>query len=94
MIKVVAKNKVREQEMNTYNELVKNLIHETRKEEGCIKYELFQDVHNFNILTFVEEWEDLEALEKHKKSSHFTKYVPMLDELCEESGVNVYSKII
>lgn len=95
MVKVVAKSKVKTNELEKYKELVKFLIDETRKEEGCISYDLFQDINDPSILTFIEEWEDEEALKTHMESKHFVKYVPMLGEFREGDGeVNIYKQIL
>jgi len=61
MVKVVAKSKVKTNELEKYKELVKFLIDETRKEEGCVSYDLFQDINDPSTLTFIEEWKDEEA---------------------------------
>jgi quinol monooxygenase YgiN len=46
------------------------LIEPTRKESGCIKYELYQDITNPGLFTFVEEWESQEHLDVHMKTPH------------------------
>jgi quinol monooxygenase YgiN len=95
MVKVVAKSKVKTNELEKYKDLVKFLIDETRKEEGCVSYDLFQDINNPSILTFIEEWKDEEALKRHMESKHFVKYVPMLGEFREGDGeVNIYKQIL
>ncbi len=42
----------------------------TRKEDGCIRYDLFVDLDDPTKFTFIEEWESREALDKHGKSDH------------------------
>lgn len=95
MIKVVAKNFAKEDKIKEVTELCKELVEETRKEEGCIKYEVFQDVNEPNVLTMIEEWDSVEALNKHMKSEHFTRIIPEFGELMDKDGdINVYTKII
>lgn len=95
MIKVVAKSFVYEDKFNEYMKLCKELISESRKEQGCINYELYQDDKDCTILTVIEEWESKESLENHFKSSHFIRLVPLLKKLrSKESEVNVYTKLI
>lgn len=53
----------------------------TKKEEGCINYELYQDEQNSTILTMIEEWDNKQSLDMHFKSEHFTKIVPILGKL-------------
>jgi quinol monooxygenase YgiN len=45
-------------------------IAETRKEKGCISYELFASMHDPEKLVFVEQWESREALTAHSKQPH------------------------
>lgn len=45
-------------------------IAETRKEDGCISYELFQSLDDPDKLVFVEKWETREALTAHSKQPH------------------------
>jgi quinol monooxygenase YgiN len=94
MIRVVAKSEIKEDQIETYKGLAKELIHETRKEQGCISYELFQDIEHQNICTFIEAWEDEEALGRHMKSAHFERIVPRMAQLKEkQSEVNVYQLV-
>ena len=95
MIKVVAKNFVEEDKIKEYVKLCKELVQATRKEEGCIKYEMYQDEKDSTILTMIEEWECREDLDKHMNSEHFTRIVPMLGKFrTKESDLNIYNKII
>jgi len=46
------------------------LIEPTRKEEGCISYDLYQDITNPGKFTFIENWESKEHLDIHLKTPH------------------------
>ena len=46
------------------------LIEPTRKEKGCISYDLYQDITNPGKFTFIENWESKEHLDVHLKSPH------------------------
>lgn len=95
MIKVVAKNFAQDDKIKEIIELYKELVEMTRKEEGCIKYELYKDEDDFTIMTMIEEWENREFLDQHLRSEHFTRIVPMLRKLMsKETDMNVYSKLI
>lgn len=60
-----------------------------------ISYELFQDINNNNIFSFIEEWENKDVLDKHMNSEHFQKIVPKLRQFQEtDSEVNVYEIIL
>ncbi len=95
MIKVVAKGYAQEDKVKEIIEICKELVELTRKEEGCIRYELYQDINDSTILTFVEEWESKEALDKHMKTEHFTRIVPIKNKLMAKlTEINIYNKAI
>ncbi len=94
MIKVVAKHFVKEEKISEFLENAKKLIEATVKEQGCIKYELFEDEKDSKVLTIIEEWEDMDALQRHSKSSHFTEIVPKMGEFMEKQPeMNLYKKL-
>ena len=59
-------------------ELVKSevlkLVEPTRKEKGCINYDLHQDNNNENLFIFHENWESEELLKAHTQSAHFIAF--------------------
>lgn len=93
MITIVAKHFVKEDKISDFLENAKKLVEITRKEQGCIKYQLYQDITDAKILTMIEEWEDKDALDRHSVSEHFTKIVPILVGLVEkQTEMNIYKK--
>jgi len=95
MIKVVAKNFVQEGKLEEVLALYKELVEDTREEEGCIKYELYQDEKDSNIIAMIEEWESREALNRHLNSEHFTRIVPQVKRfMVKETELNIYSKLL
>ncbi|GAB6153552.1 putative quinol monooxygenase [Desulfosporosinus burensis] len=84
MIKVIAKLTIKKGMVEEFKSSIPELVAETRKEDGCITYQLFQDVKNKRVLTFVEEWESMEALQSHMSSKHFQDAMPKLAELQEK----------
>ena len=94
MIKVIAKSIVKESEIQNYLECVKIMVAETRKEEGCIVYELYQDINNEKIFTIIEEWESLDALDLHKKSKHMSEIIPKINLYRESVEVIISKKVI
>ena len=49
---------------------LESFVAPTRAEEGCLRYDLFQDVSDPLQFTFIEEWSSSAALEAHSKSAH------------------------
>ncbi len=91
MIVIVSKNTVKEGKVEEFKNLTKELIELSQKEEGCIEYDLYQDIKNPNVLTFIEKWESKEAIEKHKNSEHFTSTVPKIKSFNEEGELTLYT---
>ncbi|MCD8138764.1 MAG: antibiotic biosynthesis monooxygenase [Planctomycetaceae bacterium] len=46
----------------------------TRKEEGCICYELYASTEHPDKLMYYEQWTSREALDNHLKSAHMIKF--------------------
>ena len=56
------------------SELLK-LIEPTRKEAGCIRYDLHQDNENPEVFFFYESWESRELLQAHLENEHLAAYM-------------------
>ncbi len=56
------------------------MLEPTRKEEGCVSYDFFDDDEDENIFVFVENWENEDALERHDESEHLQKFKQSLDD--------------
>ena len=94
MIKIVAKSVIKDGQKGTYLQLTKELIEKSRQEAGCISYNLFEDINDASVLTFIEEWQDKKAIELHNNSEHFTRIVPLLANLRIGTGeVNLYKEL-
>lgn len=94
MIKVIAKNFAKETKIEKVLELAKELIETTVKEDGCIKYEMYQDEKNPCVLIMIEEWETIETLNNHMSSEHFKKIVPQMNEcMNQKAEVNICKKV-
>jgi len=89
MIKVVAKLTIKKEGIDIFIENAKKLVEETRKEEGCISYQLLQDINNEQVFIFNEEWASAEALDKHMKSEHFALMQEIQKQIQEEGEINI-----
>lgn len=91
MIIILAKCVVNYDKIEEFKDNANKLVIESRKEKGCISYELCQDLKDKNIFVFLEKWQSKEAIDLHNNSNHFKDIVPKLTELQEvESEVNLY----
>ncbi len=95
IMKLIAKKLIKEGKVEEAIKLYEELVNLSRKEEGCISYDLYQDESDSRILAVIEEWENQDVLDKHSNSEHFTRLVPMIGQLTEEKfGIDKYNKII
>lgn len=82
---------------NSHKEAVINAFHKvvdgTRKETGCISYDLFEDLENSLKFTILEVWKSQEAIDEHNNSSHFKAFVEAIDGKVESLTVNVLKKV-
>jgi quinol monooxygenase YgiN len=51
--------------------VLSSLVEPTRKESGCLSYELLQSNEDPTDLTLIEEWQNNTALESHFTTKHF-----------------------
>lgn len=94
MIKVVARTIVREECIEAYHTLAKELVAQTQKESGNISYTLNQSVENKKLHAMIEVWESGEALDAHMASEHFKRIVPQMAEYAEEKyPLELYSEV-
>lgn len=80
MIKVVAKNEFREEDMEKVMPIIEELIACTKQEKGYVSYEFCKSVDNPNLYSFIETWETIEDLVAHSKSEHYTRLGPQMKE--------------
>ncbi len=67
------------------------------KEEGCIEYYPTVDIDsglptqqmNDRIVTIVEKWDNLEALELHLNAPHMVKYKVQVEEMVENVSLKI-----
>ncbi|MDR1350594.1 MAG: antibiotic biosynthesis monooxygenase [Zoogloeaceae bacterium] len=94
MIKVVAKNILQDGTKDQALALLEEMVTATRKEDGCITYELYESDGNPNIITFIEEWESLAKLTAHINSEHFKRIIPAVGKfVAEDSPVEIYRRL-
>jgi len=67
-------------------ELSRPCVEATRKEQGCIRYELFVSSEDDVTLQFVEEWDNLDALRAHVKTPHLAAFKEQRASIVEKEG--------
>jgi quinol monooxygenase YgiN len=79
MIHVIASLSINDGKLDEFLELFKSLAPIVRQEKGCHQYLLTVDVEGTgvppqnvdkNIVTFIEKWESVDALQAHMQTPH------------------------
>jgi len=95
MIRVIVRFPIAPGKLQAFLDATKELIEETRKEDGCIDYSLAQSPGDENSLVLIEHWRDQASLDAHCKTPHFTAAVPRLGDFCSCPPVpEIYSQIV
>ena len=74
MILVVGTVRVPEEAFGTARDAMHTMLAETRKEDGCIRYQFAQDVLDPQLLVISEAWRDRDALMAHGKAPHMAEW--------------------
>jgi quinol monooxygenase YgiN len=74
VIYVIATLRARPEKLSQLLDAAKAVIAGTRKEDGCIFYDLHQSVTDPDQLVFVERWSSREALAKHFEAPHMVPW--------------------
>ena len=83
-LRVVARIKAKPERVAEVRELLLGLVEPTRKEPGCVTYELLQNRDDPTDFTFTEEWESDAAFKSHRESDHIKALGPKLTPVVVE----------
>lgn len=78
---------IKENSMMDAIELLKKLVIETRREKGCIQYDLYEDNRNKGVFFIHENWETNEDLHNHQVSEHMMKFREGIASLVENPTI-------
>jgi len=64
-------------------ELLTAMVEPSKKEDGCLLYNIFQYENNPRKFMAVETWADEKSLDGHKASAHYAVYKSSYEPYCE-----------
>lgn len=70
-------------------EMTKELVEQSRKEEGTINYRAMTDMVNPNTIRFFEQYEDVESAEAHSQTDHYREWIERLPDMVDGQLENV-----
>ncbi len=65
-------------------DLLTAMVEPSKKEDGCIFYEIFQYENEPKRFMAVETWRDEKALDGHKTSTHYKIYKSSYEPFCDD----------
>ena len=63
--------------------LLEDMVEPSKKEPGCLNYNIYQYKNNKAKFMAVETWADEKALDGHKASKHYKIYKSSYEPYCE-----------
>lgn len=84
MIIVTASMSIKTGQKELFIKESKDLVRATRKEKGCISYDLFSHTDDDDVLLMLELWDNMESLNSHVKTDHFQKFKKSTEHLLEK----------
>ncbi len=87
---LVASVKAKAGQEDAIKEVLLALVEPTRKESGCLCYNLHQAKDDKSQFMFYEQWASKEALDAHGKTPHLTSLGEKLKDRVEKGGVTFY----
>ncbi|MEC5156690.1 putative quinol monooxygenase [Chryseobacterium sp. MP_3.2] len=86
-LSIVALFRFKENHLMEAVELFRKLVVETRKEEGCLQYDLVEDYENKGVFFITELWKSVEHHHQHNGTDHLMNFrlqaTPMLEKSAE-----------
>ena len=69
-VRVIARVTSQPEKVEELKSILLNLIEPTRREKGCVSYQLLQDKTDAAEFVFIEEWASASAETAHMSTSH------------------------
>lgn len=94
IVTVVATFEARPGKESDLRAALSGLVAPTRREAGCLNYDLHQSPDEPGEFLFHENWSSKALLDAHLQSDHLQALLPRVDELCVAPPViNLWERI-
>jgi len=90
---LIAKITAKEGHSNFVKKELLKLIEPSRKEDGCLFYDLHTDNENHNVFVFYETWQSKAHWEKHNEATPLAEFLKATDGLLEDIELTQLTKI-
>ncbi|MDD9157600.1 putative quinol monooxygenase [Aliivibrio sp. S4TY2] len=93
ILTIVARIEAQEGKADFVKAEMLKLLEPTRKEVGCIQYDLHQDNDNPHVFVFHEQWKSEVFLQDHLNTAHIAEYVKAVDGSITSFVLNRMTKL-
>lgn len=93
MILIIAKATVKKDKLDEFKNIALELIKNSRLEDGCIEYVLYENNEDAYSLTFVEKWRDQEAVDQHGSTDFFKENIEKITSYSESLEISLNSEV-
>lgn len=92
-LKIVAVLIIKDAYKEELADVLKTVINASRKEAGCISYDLYQDIKNPLKFTFIETWKNQQAIDEHNATDHFKTFVSAIEGKIESLTIDFMKQL-
>ena len=78
---------VKEDGIQQFISLAKEMVEKSNTESGCLVYQLYQEVGNQAGFIFYEKYKNQQAIESHNSSAHFRNFIVQISDLLAEKSI-------
>ncbi|QIQ22073.1 putative quinol monooxygenase [Zophobihabitans entericus] len=71
----------------------KKIVEASRKEAGCVRYDLNQDTKNPLVYVFTESWASQQAIDEHNVTEHFKHFKAFIDGKLEGRQLHILKQL-
>ncbi len=91
---IVARFRSRTEHQTEVEALLQSLVEPSRKDDGCLCYDLHRDTEDQDSFVIVDGWRDRAAVDNHVGAAHVAATIAKLEPLLAEPPVvRVYQRI-
>lgn len=88
-LKIVAIIKVKPECTQDILPVFQAVVTGSQEEEGCISYNLHQDVSDSTKFVMIEEWKSQDAIDIHNNTEHYKTFVDASADMVESLDVTI-----
>lgn len=74
-------------------DLMRTVVAESRKEPGCVRYDLVEDLADPLSFTVVETWKSRQAIDEHNATPHFALLGPFFRKSGGTLDVKLFTQV-